>query len=98
MRANYEAAKFKVMAALDEDENRSRSSSNSSGIVIPDYWALILEDMIVTFLVTLIPKLILLGRPPVSIVEIYVPLLSALLMALYSYMRARGIEPREEEG
>lgn len=86
-------AKFKAMAKLGENEPASRDP-------LPDNWdkiALILEDMIVTFLVTLIPELILLGRPPESIIEIWVPLLSSVLMAIYSYMRMRGIERAKQD-
>lgn len=52
---------------------------------------IVLEDAIVTFFITLLPKLIELGRPPANINEIWTPLLSSILMALYSYMRLRGI-------
>lgn len=52
----------------------------------------VLEDAVVTFFITLLPKLIELGRPPTSINEIWTPLLSSLLMALYSYTRLRGIK------
>ena len=53
---------------------------------------LVLEDCIITFLVVLIPKLIALGGPPKSLVDLWEPLLSSMLMALYSYMRLRGME------
>lgn len=93
MRANYMVAKLKAMAKLNENEPTSVDP-------VPTDWTtikLILEDMIVTFLITLIPELILLGRPPQSILEIWVPLLSAVLMAIYSYMRMRGIERAKQE-
>lgn len=94
MRANYEAAKVHTMA-INRDKPATRDP-------VPTDWTtikLILEDVLVTFLVTLIPELIVLGRSPMSFGEVYVPILSSFLMAVYSYMRMRGIErsePKEE--
>jgi len=88
MRANYMVAKFKAMAKLDENNPDNRDP-------VPSDWdtiALIAEDVIITFLITFIPELIRLGRPPVSIEEIWLPILASVLMAVYSYMRMRGIE------
>ncbi|MBA7493303.1 hypothetical protein ES702_03861 [subsurface metagenome] len=55
----------------------------------------ILEAVVVTFLLTFIPKMLVLGRPPISIEEIWEPLLTSVLMALYTYMRMRGIKPEK---
>lgn len=54
--------------------------------------AAILEAVFITFLITLIPHLIELGRPPTSLMEIWVPLLSSALMGIYIWIRMRGIE------
>jgi len=59
------------------------------------FWA-IFEIVLVTFLCTLIPALIAIGRLPKSIDEVYVPIMSSILVALYSYMRVRDIEIPEE--
>jgi len=69
-----------------------QKSNRSSGKTRTDKWAAVLETVVVTFLITLIPSLIDLGRPPTSIVEVWVPILSSVLMAIYTYMRMRGIE------
>ena len=60
---------------------------------------IILEMLIVTFLFSILPELIELGRPPKDITEIYTQILSAVLMALYAYIRIRNVsvEPPEEE-
>ena len=58
---------------------------------------IIIEVLIVTFLFSIIPQLIQLGRPPESITEIYTQILTAILMALYAYMRIRNIKPPEGE-
>jgi len=61
-------------------------------------WKVVLEDAFITFLMVLIPKLILLGHPPTSLAEIYEPFLSSLLMGIYSWARYRNIQiPKEEE-
>lgn len=52
---------------------------------------MILEVLLVTFLISIIPELIALGRPP-TLIEIYVPILSAILMAIYAYIRVRNID------
>lgn len=93
MRANYYVAKIKMAMGAKNESSATRNP-------VPTDWTtikLILEDVIVTFLVTLIPELIVLGRPPVSFGEVYVPILSSVLMAIYSYMRMRGIERAELE-
>lgn len=56
-----------------------------------DAMAAVFEVTLVTFFITLLPKLIALGRPPVTLVECWEPLLSSALMALYTYSRARGL-------
>jgi len=54
----------------------------------------IVEVTIITFLATLIPELMKIGRVP-TFDEIYVPILSSLLMAIYSYIRMRNLEVTE---
>jgi len=53
---------------------------------------LVLEIVVVTFLCSLVPDLIALGRPPTDITEVWGSILSAFLVALYAYARVRGIE------
>jgi len=52
----------------------------------------IIEIVIIVFLTSFIPALIKLGRPPVSLDEVWVELLIALLASIYAYMRIRGID------
>jgi len=61
-----------------------------------DQWAAVLEATLVTFFIALLPDLIVLGRPPTCIAELWKPFMSAALMALYTYSRARGITTDEE--
>jgi len=72
---------FKVLAS----EKKDAANENSSDI------GLIIEVIIVTFLVSIIPQLIIIGRIPTP-EEIYVPVLSAILMAIYAYIRIRDID------
>ena len=58
---------------------------------------LVLEIVTVTFFIGLIPDLIALGRPPTSLTEIWQPVMSALLIALYAYARVRNIEIPDAE-
>lgn len=67
------------------------NSPNNSRINI------VLEDALLVFLVTLIPKLLSLGGPPTSLGQLWEPMLSSILAALYSYMRSQGKEKPEEE-
>ncbi|MHA1286235.1 MAG: hypothetical protein ACTSPB_02405 [Candidatus Thorarchaeota archaeon] len=93
MRSNYYAVKNKIAMEAKDKPSATRDP-------VPTDWTtinLILEDVIVTFLITLIPELIVLGRPPLSFEEVYVPILSSVLMSIYSYMRMRGIERAESE-
>jgi len=57
----------------------------------------IIEVVIMIFIVTFIPGLIKLGRPPQSLEEVWIELLVALLASAYAYMRMRGIEPPPTE-
>lgn len=59
----------------------------------------IAEVVVLVFLVTFIPSLIRLGKPPTCIEDVWVELLVAVLASLYAYARIRGIElePKPEE-
>jgi len=52
--------------------------------------------VIVVFLIVLLTKLIALGGPPEALTDLWEPVLSACLTALYSYARLRGIEAAPE--
>ncbi len=56
----------------------------------------IIEIVIIVFLTSFIPALIKLGRPPVSLDEVWVELLIALLASIYAYMRIRGIDLKKD--
>ena len=49
----------------------------------------LLETVLITFLASLLPQLT--GGVPQSLADVWNPLISALIMSLYSYMRMRGI-------
>jgi len=61
-----------------------------------EYWIAIIEIVVVTFIVSLIPDLIVLGHIPNEWSELWEPFLSALLIAIYAYMRVRGIEVQKK--
>lgn len=67
--------------------NSPGDSENSEKILA------IIEVVIMIFIVTFIPGLIKIGRPPQSLEEVWIELLVALLASAYAYMRMRGIEP-----
>lgn len=75
-----------VFAIVNQKPNTGSGTTKTDKV-----WA-ILEAVIVTFIITLIPSLIDLGRPPTCIEEVWVPILSSLLMAIYTYARLRGID------
>lgn len=77
---------MKIYATVHERPN------TSSGTNKIDKLLAILEVILVTFIATLIPYLIELGRPPTCIEEVWVPVLSSILAAIYTYMRIRDIE------
>lgn len=54
------------------------------------YVLFILEVLIVTFLVYIIPELISIGRIP-TLEELYVPFWSAVLMCIIAYIRIRKL-------
>ena len=56
----------------------------------------IIEIVLIVFLTSFIPALIKLGRPPVSLDEVWVELLIALLASIYAYMRIRGIDLKKD--
>lgn len=61
----------------------------------PSKLLLIVEVMVVTFLICIIPDLIAIGRIP-TLDEVYVPILSAILMAIYAYIKIRDIDIETE--
>ena len=81
---------FKVLVA-----NEKPSASKTQKLLVKAL--LVLEIVLVTFLMGLIPDLIALGRPPTSLAEIWQPVMSALLIALYAYARVRTIEIPDAE-
>jgi len=78
---------YELMYATQSKEGGGATRSPSS----LEKLAGVLENVIVTFIITLLPELIKLGRPP-TFEEIYTPILSALLMAMYSYIRLRNLK------
>lgn len=52
----------------------------------------LVEYVLLVFLITFIPALIRLGRPPANIEEIWVELLVAVLAAIFGYIRIKGID------
>jgi len=70
--------------------NTADNSGNSEKL-----WAIV-EVVVMVFITSFIPALIKLGRPPVSLEEIWAELMTALLISAYAYMRMRGIEPTPE--
>lgn len=61
-----------------------------------DQWAAVFEATLVSFFIALIPELIVLDGPPSTLGEVWKPFLIAMLMALYTYSRARGIQLPDE--
>jgi len=82
---------FQVLAASENPGTNEESDKWLIKVLI------ILEILIVTFLAGFIPHMIALGRPPTSIEEIWVPICSALLLALYAYARVRNIDMPQGE-
>lgn len=74
----------------------NRRPNESSGRTVIDKWGTVIEAVIVTFLITFTSKLIELGRFPTCLEELWMPFLASFLMALYAYVRARGIELDED--
>ena len=56
-----------------------------------DAWAAVIEVTLVTFFISFITEMLALGGPPATLAQCWKPLLASLLMALYTYSRARGI-------
>jgi len=75
----------------------NRKPNESSGKTVVDKWGAVWEAVIVTFLITLTSKLIELGRFPTCLDELWMPFLASFLMALYAYVRARGMEIEEDD-
>lgn len=74
----------------------SRSSANSKPI---NRWQILLEDTLLVFIVTLLPKLLVLqpqNLADITLPALWEPILSSLLAALYTYMRLRGIDVGED--
>lgn len=79
---------YKMMV---ENSNRKMGLSDDQYKLVV-YILVILETMLVTFVIVLIPYLIELGYRPTRIDEIWVPILSAFLMSMYSYIRMRNLD------
>lgn len=76
---------------------RAKSSSSGAGEnKNSEKIIAIIEVVVMIFIVTFIPGLIKIGRPPQNLEEIWIELLVALLASAYAYMRMRGIEPPPE--
>ena len=75
---------------------QNRDTGRDGAISKLDQWTAVLEATLVTFAIALIPDLIVLGGPPTCITDIWKPFMSALLMAVYTYSRARGINIPDE--
>ena len=69
------------MAHTEERDNPGGKKVNKINVL--------LETVLITFLASLLPQLT--GGVPQSLVDIWNPMISALIMSLYSYMRMRGI-------
>jgi len=75
---------------------QNKDTGKNESITKMDQWAAVFEATLVTFFIALLPDLIVLGGPPASIADIWKPICSAMLMALYTYSRARGITIPDE--
>jgi len=69
------------MAHIEEKDNPGGKKISKINVL--------LETVLITFLASLLPQLT--GGVPQSLADIWNPLISALIMSLYSYMRMRGI-------
>ena len=69
------------MAHTEERDNPGGKKVNKINVL--------LETVLITFLASLLPQLT--GGVPQSLADIWNPMISALIMSLYSYMRMRGI-------
>lgn len=58
-------------------------------------WSAVLEVVVVMFFVALIPKMLVLDPQNMRWYDLWEPMLSAVLAALYTYVRARGIKLEE---
>jgi len=77
---------MRVFAAVHQKPNSGSGTTKTDKV-----WAIV-EAVVVTFILTIIPSLIDLGRPPTCIEDVWVPILSSFLMAAYTYARLRGID------
>ena len=86
-----------IMAAQRKD-----IEGTSEPVTPYDAWAAVIEVTLVTFFISFITEMLALGGPPATLAECWKPVLASLLMALYTYSRARGIvipdEVREDVG
>ena len=71
---------------------RNRSSAKTLEDKDRDRLVATIEIVLLVFLASFIPALIKLGRPPISIAEIWVEILVAALASLYAYARIRQID------
>ena len=69
------------MAHTEERDNPGGKKVNKINVL--------LETVLITFLASLLPQLT--GGVPQSLADVWNPMISALIMSLYSYMRMRGI-------
>ena len=69
------------MAHIEEKDNPGGKKISKINVL--------LETVLITFLASLLPQLT--GGVPQSLADVWNPLISALIMSLYSYMRMRGI-------
>jgi len=69
------------MAHIEEKDNPGGKKVSKINVL--------LETVLITFLASLLPQLT--GGVPQSLADVWNPLISALIMSLYSYMRMRGI-------
>ena len=70
-----------IMAHIEEKDNPGGKKVSKINVL--------LETVLITFLASLLPQLT--GGVPQSLADVWNPLISALIMSLYSYMRMRGI-------
>ena len=82
---------FELVLAAEQ-----KKKANSPERASAQRWIAVLEVCVITFMVVMIPDLILLGRPPENLTEVWKPFLSALLASIYAYVRVKAIEIKNE--
>lgn len=74
------------------------SNSSDNEINMPNWLRkvlLIVELVIVCFLSSFLPDLLTIGYPP-TLEQLYKPIISALIVALYAYAKIRNISLEDE--